>query len=623
MSVEDGSESLLLLHDQPIPKRYKQDFSYRCYKQKFRVCGLALVGGFLLLLSMVIFLFLLLRNSAFELPAWKLGEHSDPITVTGPGPERDLKFMLHPEEHVSRDPCIRKFSWNITKETIAPNGVEKNVFLINDQFPGPTIEARSGDILEIEVFNHSEESVSLHWHGLHMRGANHMDGPVGINQCAIKPGKMFTYRVPTDDQAGTFWYHGHSEVQTADGLYGGLVIHNPITPLENLYEKDLLFLVGDWYHWPSKKVLANFMDRSSTGSEPCPDSLLINGLGQFECSMATHGAPVICSDIVKPSLSINKQTHYRVRLVNVGSLSGFSFTIPDSEMKIVQVDGGQQIAENDHPANSVGVLYPAERVDFILTWSKSAANTDTEIIIELDKEYFLRPNFALTPTQSFLLSPESVKTQPPTTNFSIQKFNLREAKGLSLPNAIPAAQKAFMIYTAIEILNKEHQIPKGFINHTTWEPQSLPLVALDREIWDKHQLVPWTGPEPVWVELTINNIDANGHPFHLHGYDFYVLASYEGLGGWDYYNPFNPSRLPRGGPFNLVNPLCKDTVYVPPWGYVVIRFKANNEGIWILHCHVLWHQAAGMAMAFQVGGDESRGFSDSIFGKSAEEFCRS
>lgn len=55
-------------------------------------------------------------------------------------------------------------------------------------------------------------------------------------------------------------------------------------------------------------------------------------------------------------------------------------------MKIVQVDGGQQIAENDHPANSVGVLYPAERVDFILTWSKSAANTDTEIIIELDKE---------------------------------------------------------------------------------------------------------------------------------------------------------------------------------------------------------------------------------------------
>jgi FtsP/CotA-like multicopper oxidase with cupredoxin domain len=39
------------------------------------------------------------------------------------------------------------------------------------QFPGPTIEARSGDILEIEIFNLSEESLSLHWHGLHMRGS--------------------------------------------------------------------------------------------------------------------------------------------------------------------------------------------------------------------------------------------------------------------------------------------------------------------------------------------------------------------------------------------------------------------------------------------------------------------
>ena len=37
------------------------------------------------------------------------------------------------------------------------------------QFPGPTIEGRSSDILEIEVLNLSEEEISLHWHGLRMR----------------------------------------------------------------------------------------------------------------------------------------------------------------------------------------------------------------------------------------------------------------------------------------------------------------------------------------------------------------------------------------------------------------------------------------------------------------------
>jgi len=124
------------------------------------------------------------------------------------------------------------------------------------------------------------------------------------------------------------------------------------------------------------------------------------------------------------------------------------------------------------------------------------------------------------------------------------------------------------------------------------------------------------------VELTINNVDGTGHPFHLHGFDFYVISSYEGNGGWDYHNPFNTQKPPRGGPFNLVNPIRKDTVYVPPWGYVVIRFLADNEGIWLLHCHILWHQASGMVMGFQVLGDEHKGFSEEVAGVSAELLCK-
>lgn len=52
-----------------------------------------------------------------------------------------------------------------------------------DQFPGPTIEARSGDILTVEVFNFAGEEVSLHWHGLHMRG---------IHTSACKGGSVLT-----------------------------------------------------------------------------------------------------------------------------------------------------------------------------------------------------------------------------------------------------------------------------------------------------------------------------------------------------------------------------------------------------------------------------------------------
>ena len=55
-------------------------------------------------------------------------------------------------------------------------------------------------------------------------------------------------------------------------------------------------------------------------------------------------------------------------------------------MKVIQVDGGQHVEENAYLANSIGLLYPAERVDLIMTWAESALDTDTEIIIDLDNE---------------------------------------------------------------------------------------------------------------------------------------------------------------------------------------------------------------------------------------------
>jgi hypothetical protein len=66
------------------------------------------------------------------------------------------------------------------------------------------------------------------------------------------------------------------------------------------------------------------------------------------------------------------------------SLSGLSFTIPDSVMEVIQVDGGSPVVS--HVANSVGILYPGERVDFVSAWPESAVAADTEITIKLDHE---------------------------------------------------------------------------------------------------------------------------------------------------------------------------------------------------------------------------------------------
>jgi FtsP/CotA-like multicopper oxidase with cupredoxin domain len=45
----------------------------------------------------------------------------------------------------------------------------------------------------------------------------------------------------------------------------------------------------------------------------------------------------------------------------------------------------------------------------------------------------------------------------------------------------------------------------------------------------------------------------------------------------------------------------RDTVSVPRFGHAVLRFRANNPGIWAFHCHILWHLATGMMMQFASG----------------------
>ncbi|EFX02163.1 iron transport multicopper oxidase fet3 [Grosmannia clavigera kw1407] len=539
--------------------------------------------------------------------------------------DRAIKLVLHPEDHVSREAKATRLSWNITMARLAPDGVQRDVILVNGQFPGPTVEARSGDTLVIEVFNSIDESLTLHWHGLHMKGANHMDGPDGFNQCPIPPGGKFVYEIPTDSQSGTFWYHAHSELQRADGLYGGFIIHNPYKAEASTYQYDqeLLFLIGDWYHFVGKEIFAVFKDPTSNGDEPCPSSFLINGRGYFDCSNVVPAAPVNCSETQMPSIVLDKKLRYRFRLINVGSLSGISTTVSDGTMKAIQIDGGLPVVS--HEANSIGVLYPAQRVDFILSWPESAAQTDTELMITVDDEYYVL-SMLDPPSRSVQISPASSTGRPSEevpsyeNSPSIVQFDLREAHGPVLTSSLPDPDNLYMIYSVVEILSHNKYIPKGYINHTSWIPQKKPLLSTVRSEWDNHQLVPWTGSKPVWVELTINNIDTQGHSFHLHGFDFYVIASYEGLGGWDYYNPFTPWTLPRGGPFNVVDPLQRDTIYVPPYGYAVLRFLADNEGIWLLHCHILWHAASGMTMAFQVLGDEI-GLSQSSAGLAAKEYC--
>ena len=51
---------------------------------------------------------------------------------------------------------------------------------------------------------------------------------------------------------------------------------------------------------------------------------------------------------------------------------------------------------------------------------------------------------------------------------------------------------------------------------------------------------------------------------------------------------------------NLIDPPQKDTIAVPDAGFAILRFKADNPGFWLVHCHYAWHIQIGMAFILQV-----------------------
>ncbi|KAF5603210.1 L-ascorbate oxidase [Fusarium pseudocircinatum] len=522
-----------------------------------------------------------------------------------------LGYRLHPEDHASRPPTTISFNWTITAGTRSPDGVEKRVYLVNDEFPGPLIEARSGDRLVIHVHNGlQDEGVSLHWHGLRMKDQNSMDGAVGFTQCPIAPGRTFTYNFTIGaEEHGTFWWHSHSDVQRADGLWGGLVVHSPDET--DAPPEDHLLMISDWFHRGQTEVLGWYADASSRGNEPVPDSLLVNGQGRFNCSMAVPARPVVCSQVqfsdLKPLMMSGSQNKVRLRVVNTGSVSGLSLRIGGAILRPVRLDGG--FAVKAGATETVGILYPGERVDLEVEWTVNFAG-DHWLTIYMDDENFGYPNPALNPTQSFPMFSSSTKgssNEPvphPLEADAVQVLDSQILKAATKVSDLPPkAEQTILLYAKVEKLAHMDYAPVGFVNHTSWTPQTPPLLAQNRTSWDDSQLIPFIGMsdgKPKRVDIVINNLDDGAHPFHLHGHSFYVLSSYRnpGRGSWGSYNPYTDEAPPNG--LNLEFPVRKDTVSVPRRGHVVLALVADNPGIWALHCHMLVHMARDLS-AFQDG----------------------
>ncbi|WP_461473631.1 multicopper oxidase family protein [Microbacterium sp. HJ5] len=214
----------------------------------------------------------------------------------------------------------------------------------NGSYLGPTLVARSGERVRVDVANGLPESTTVHWHGMHLPAA--MDGGP---HSPITPGETWHPEWTIDQPAASLWYHPHLHGRTREqvdaGLAGMFLVQDD--------EESALSLPREY---GVDDVPLIVQDRSFG-----PDGAFAGGLGmQFD---GVLGDTILVNGTVAPHLDVTTEL-IRLRLLNGSSARMYDFTFADGrEFALIATDGGllgEPVAATSVP------LSPGERAEIVV-----------------------------------------------------------------------------------------------------------------------------------------------------------------------------------------------------------------------------------------------------------------
>ncbi|KUJ21486.1 multicopper oxidase [Mollisia scopiformis] len=472
------------------------------------------------------------------------------------------------------------YNWDINWVEAAPDGFKRPVIGINGQWPCPTIEANLGDTIIVHVYNGLvNETTGIHFHGQTQTGTGTMDGPSGVNQCSIPPGGTFTYNF-TANPAGSFWYHSHNKGQYPDGLRGPLIIHDPKDVYAGSYDEELTLTLSDWYYKQMPVMLPLYLNPdNSAGVEPAPNSTLVN-------------------DSQNITFAITPGKTYRLRVISVGNFVGQIFEVEDHEMTIIAVDS---VPVHQASTSSIYVSV-GQRFDVLFT-AKPTATKNYFFISSIDQS-MIGGDFEITYPNAYGYLVYNPKPPLPAVyqpTFSwIDDFTL-----VPYDNEPILGTVDHQIVINMNFTNDAYDINRAVINGQTYVTQIVPSLytVLSAPAVDvMNPLIYGNGSNPFVVqydqvvEIVINNYDTGSHPWYMHGHQFQVVYR----GAMD--TPFWDGTQPVSA-----IPVRRDVVMVNTMASAVWRFKANNPGVFLIHCHIEWHVEAGLQATLFEAPDHLQG----------------
>lgn len=385
------------------------------------------------------------------------------------------------------------------------------------------------------VVNKTTSPITIHWHGLIV--PNDQDGVPGVTQTLIQPGESRPYHYKLV-QSGTYWMHSHEGFQEQQQLSAPFIIYEK---KDDKKEQEIIMFLQDFTYQDPNKLFQKLRETKMPTGMNMASGMSTKGGADYNDihydAFLTNKTTLAKPDI-KPVLAGKT---IRIRIINAAASTNFQINLGTLQGTLVAVDGEtiKPLTNNQFPIGignrlDIMVTIPQGGGTFPILAQVEGSNQQTGLILTTAKSTV--PNIKLTAANSIGRIPY----------YELEK---------QLHSINPLTTKKVDISL--------NYILQGNMNGYQW--------TLNGEGWPK--VTPKVIQKGQRVEMVFMNKNDMSHPMHFHGHVFQV-TEIDGV------------KLKDGA--------LRDTILVQPHSTVKIQFDADNPGIWLNHCHNLYHLAAGM-----------------------------
>ncbi|PHU18644.1 hypothetical protein BC332_14339 [Capsicum chinense] len=402
--------------------------------------------------------------------------------------------------------------------------------------------------------------------GIQHRLNSWQDGVSGTN-CAIEPGKNWTYVFQVKDQIGTFTYFPSINFHKVAGGYGPIHVNNlkVIAVPFPKPEAEFDLLIGDWFRTDYKSLRSSIQDRRlSTQIFEFPDAILMNGKRPYtELSVSEE----------YESFTVTKGMTYRFRISNVGTVMSFNFRIQKHKMVLVETEGSytNQITLDSldvHVGQSYSVLITAHQ------------NEADYFIVATPKMF--KSDESLEGLGSIKLNLSAGAARPnPQGTFNVSNITLAQTFILHGSKGEINGLSRYLVNN-VSYLTPETPLKLAdlFANGSgVYQLDQFPTHSMNAAAAYGVSVV--SGIHKGWLEIVFKNDLDVMDSWHLDGFGFYVVGF--GNGDW------TPAARET---YNIFDPVVRSTVQVYPRKWTAVYVFLDNTGMWNLRSQHLKNWSA-------------------------------